>query len=98
MVRSSFFSKPAKTSEVEAILANKILENSLLITDSCAAYRKFAENHNIKLKQIPSNKHNLGKYMCDSHNTINRIIRSIIHICCRSIIPIINFTIVQLLL
>ena len=68
-----------KTSEVEAILANKILENSLLITDSCAAYRKFAENHNIKLKQIPSNKHNLGKYNINTinsyHNGLKKFIR-----------------------
>lgn len=56
-----------KTKEVETILSNKITENSLMITDSCSAYRKFAENHNLKLKQIPSGQHSLGKY------NINRI-------------------------
>ncbi len=56
-----------KTTNIEAILSNKIEENSLMITDSCSAYRKFAENHNLKLKQIPSGQHSLGKY------NINRI-------------------------
>ena len=38
-----------------------------MIMDSCSAYRKFAENHNLKLKQIPSGQHSLCKY------NINRI-------------------------
>ncbi len=50
-----------------------------MIIDFCSAYRKIAENHNLKLRQIPSRQHSLGKYNINRinsyHNGLKKFIR-----------------------
>ena len=48
---------PLSTAELEGNFANMIEENSILVTDSKTAYIKFAQNHNLILKQIPTGMH-----------------------------------------
>ena len=48
---------PLNTEELENNFANAIEEKSVLVTDSKTSYIKFAQNHNLILKQIPASMH-----------------------------------------
>lgn len=47
---------------LEQHLGGKFAEDSILVTDSLRAYRTFANNHKIHLRQIPSGKHTSGPF------------------------------------
>ncbi|MCL2439738.1 MAG: IS1595 family transposase [Alphaproteobacteria bacterium] len=42
--------------QVKNVLSNRIKENSLLITDGCAAYRHFAFDNNLEIRQLKGGK------------------------------------------
>lgn len=50
-------SGPATTKMIEDVLSNKIKQGSILVTDSKSSYVRFAEKHNLILKQVPSKYH-----------------------------------------
>jgi len=50
-------SGPATTKMIEDVLGNKIKQGSILVTDSKSSYVRFAEKHNLILKQVPSKYH-----------------------------------------
>ncbi len=56
---------PPTTKEIEDNFSNYIEKGSVLITDSKAAYIKFAQDNGLKLIQIPSKKHTTkdGKHL-----------------------------------
>lgn len=48
---------PLSTDDLENNLSDYIEEKSILVTDSKSSYIKFAQNHNLILKQIPDGSH-----------------------------------------
>lgn len=48
---------PITKDEIEENLEDKVENGSILVTDSKSSYRKFAKNHNLKLKVIAAKKH-----------------------------------------
>lgn len=50
------------------VLGNRIEKDSVLVTDSCKSYIKFAENYRLQLKQIARGKHKNGEYHINNVN------------------------------
>jgi len=61
---------PATTEMIEYALGNNIEEGSILVTDSKSAYRKFAKNHKLDLKQIPHGKYKIEEYHLGELNSL----------------------------
>lgn len=57
---------------IENVLGGKIAKDSVLVTDSCKSYIKFAENHNLQLKQIARGKHKNGEYHINTVNAYHK--------------------------
>lgn len=61
---------PASTEMIDNVLSGKIEENSIIVTDSKSSYIKFAQNHNLNLKQIPTGEHSIEKYSLGELNSL----------------------------
>lgn len=57
------------TKQISNVLENSIETNSVLVTDSCRSYVKFASDNNLVLKQIESGKHKNGIYHINNVNS-----------------------------
>lgn len=57
---------------LEEILGERIEKGTILITDSCKFYIKFAKEHSLQLKQIIRKKHKNGKYHINNVNTYHK--------------------------
>ncbi len=60
----------ASTNMISKALENKIVPNSILVTDSKNSYDKFAKNNNLKLIKIPSDSHKKDGYTINGVNEI----------------------------
>lgn len=61
---------PASTNMIENSIGNNILSGSILVTDSKSSYKKFANNHDLKLIQIKPHKYTNGKYNLAELNSL----------------------------
>lgn len=57
---------------LEEILGKRIEKDTILVTDSCKSYIRFAEEHNLQLKQITRKKHKNGKYHINNVNAYHK--------------------------
>lgn len=57
---------------LEEILGKRIEKDTILVTDSCKSYIKFAGVHSLQLKQIARKKHKNGEYHINNVNAYHK--------------------------
>ena len=68
-----------KIAGLHAVLDNKINENSTLVTDKASAYRKFATDNSINLKQLKAGKTVKGMYTIQHVNSYHSQLKKFMH-------------------